>query len=305
MAYTSPRAGQKIYTNFVNEKPWVDPEVPLNPIYVPSYPGTNASALFGYEKKRKSLSDPPAKKQEEKKPDNSATQNPSVNPVNDGGPYIGSVRPINNNAQSQYNTGNGQSGYTEIERGLNVTHAKLDAVDRKVDKLDESYKEVPKKLGATQSNMAYDSSRLEEMEWRNKLHSAKLHDLERELANVRMQKDTMKGRMGPGGPMGAVPEEGGYNNGYGSSPRGHPDPYPDRAPPAPAQDYGQGQRREYKNDQYGHAHHAGGADGEEPYWGFNRFYNPQYVTAYRREHVPLQAKHDERARAVSNTIHVH
>ncbi|XP_053401254.1 uncharacterized protein LOC123549503 isoform X2 [Mercenaria mercenaria] len=151
-------------------------------------------------------------------------------------------------------------------------------------------------------DMAYEGRRVEELEMRNKQHSAKIHELERELRNVKMESNRIKGQFSV--------QDGPYtNNGftergvsYDRSPERYqerPDYYPDpryseaqgnprdQAPQDPAG------RPQYKNEQHRITHRPGGADGES-YWGFNKFYNPQYVTAYRREHIPFYAKAEEK-----------
>ncbi|XP_052817043.1 uncharacterized protein LOC128243353 isoform X2 [Mya arenaria] len=286
----------KVYTNFVNDKPWVNPEVPPKASHVPSYPGTNAGALFGFDVKRKSLNNTPIKPPvKESYKDNTATQNANTYPINKDD--SGGINNASNHQDNKTQAIRIDSGAcTALERGLHNIQSKVDAVDKKAEDLDDSYKTVPVKFGEVQSKMAYKSSQVEELDRRNKVHSAKIHELERALKNVKMENETIRGRAGPGGSMGPIAEDG-YQNGYGS-PRGYqPDPYQDRdQPPQPAkiQDREPMHKPDYKNDQYGHAHHGGGGPGEEPYWGFNRYYDPQFLTAYRREHVPYQTKQDER-----------
>ncbi|XP_052817042.1 uncharacterized protein LOC128243353 isoform X1 [Mya arenaria] len=289
----------KVYTNFVNDKPWVNPEVPPKASHVPSYPGTNAGALFGFDVKRKSLNNTPIKPPvKESYKDNTATQNANTYPINKDD--SGGINNASNHQDNKTQAIRIDSGAcTALERGLHNIQSKVDAVDKKAEDLDDSYKTVPVKFGEVQSKMAYKSSQVEELDRRNKVHSAKIHELERALKNVKMENETIRGRAGPGGSMGPIAEDG-YQNGYGS-PRGYqPDPYQDRdQPPQPAkiQDREPMHKPDYKNDQYGHAHHGGGGPGEEPYWGFNRYYDPQFLTAYRREHVPYQTKQDEREQA--------
>lgn len=299
MADTAP-SQKKLYTNFVNKKPWVDPSfIRLGPPG-PIQPGVNSSALFGLEytrdidKRRINQSTVSENKNSKSTiPNNTADDKELSSPV-----YRDDL-----DLNKQGNKSRRES-YAEIERGVNSLHEKVVAVDKKIETLDEGYRTVPSRVGEVETTMASSGRQVEELEWRNKVHSAKIHELERELRNVRMENNAIKGRIGgPDGGMPNIPEDpykaGGLSdrNGYYDGPpsqRYEPDPYQGQESPRQRQPEGQGRtKRVYENEQHNIAHRHGGADGE-PYWGFNRYYNPQYVTAYRREHVPYYARLEEK-----------
>ncbi|XP_052232180.1 uncharacterized protein LOC127845355 isoform X2 [Dreissena polymorpha] len=296
---------QKVYTNFVNKKPWVHPDVWQPPRPGPSLPGQNASALFGYEIKRRSLSDvPPVQKPVADNNSNGVNSNSSGKPIG-----VSERSGVNKDElitdaikQSENKSTRIESGAcTALERGLHTVQDKVNAVNKKADNLDDQWKFAPGKVAEVEADMTLKNNQAEELEWRNKLHSAKIHELERELRSMKVENDVIKGRLGA--PIPEIDEDG-ARNGYSESPRrgydadqyntprGAPVDTDRTLPPPEPQGRGKPQ---YKNDQYGHAHHAGG-DGEEPYWGFNRYYNPDYVTAYRREHVPYYAKQEEKTK---------
>lgn len=306
MAQPAPPT-KKPYKQFYNEKPWVDPSfIRLGPP-APIQPGVNSSALFGLEYTRDI----------DKRPINQSTENglknynnySSTKPDNltDGKGQSGTLYADDLNLSKQGNKSKRES-YVEIERGVHNLQQKVDAVDRKIESLDEGYREVPSRIGEVETDMASKGYQVEELEWRNKVHSAKIHELERELRNVKMENDVIKGRLiGPDGPLPNIPEDsyrgGGMsdrNGYYGEPSKGYDqDPYQNQggggggSPRQPPPE-GQGrQRRVYENEQHNIAHRHGGPDGE-PYWGFNRYYNPQFVTAYRREHVPYYARLEEK-----------
>lgn len=212
-------------------------------------------------------------------------------------------------------TDNRQETYTALERGLRNTRDRVQAVDDKVEALDSNWKGVPHQLGEAETKMAAEGYRVDELEWRNKLHSAKIHDLENELRNVKMENSRIKGQIGGRMPGAPIPEED-YRNGYNERDR----PYDRNQPPQGnyqaqqgypgAREMGERQRgqpqasqqappakgRQYENEQHKIAHRVGGPD-EEPYWGFNKYYDPQFVTAYRREHIPYYAKLEEKEKS--------
>ena len=145
------------------------------------------------------------------------------------------------------------------------------------------------------TNMAYEGRRVEHLEQKNKQHSAKIHLLEKELRKVKLENDIIKEQFsehdGPYSNNGYQNRES-YNNSGPARYEQRPEPkYPDayghpqeQTPPGPPPG-----RPQYKNEQ----HRLGYRD-ENTYWGFNKIYNPQFLTAYRREHIPYYAKMEEK-----------
>ena len=291
----------KVYTNFVNEKQWVDPSFIRVGPQAPLQPGVNASALFGLEYNRdldKQRRINQSKADANKNSNSTIPNNTTIDKGQSGVVFKDDL--------ALYKQGNNlgkRESYAEIERGVYTLQEKVGAVDRRVDLLDEGYRTVPSRVGEVETTMASKGYHVEELERRNKLHSAKIHDLERELRNVRIENNAIKGRMGgPEGGMPNIPEDpyraGGQSdrNGYHDAPPHNyePDPYQGQGSPRQPPPEVQGRtKRVYENEQHNIAHRHGGPDGE-PYWGFNRYYNPQFVTAYRREHVPYYAKREEK-----------
>lgn len=185
-----------------------------------------------------------------------------------------------------------KDSYTALGNTVKDSKDKTDTVDKRIEATDQALRPE------VDSDMAYDGYRMNELEQRNMKHSAKIHELERELRNVKMENSKIKGQLiGPDAHNG-LNEKGGYldriperyetkANSYQDP--GYSDAYKTRQEPEPQPAPG---RRQYENEQHRVAHRHGGAD-EEPYWGFNKFYNQQFITSYRRQNVPYYTKLEE------------
>ncbi|KAL4235439.1 hypothetical protein ACF0H5_007075 [Mactra antiquata] len=207
---------------------------------------------------------------------------------------------------------NRNDSYTAVQRDTNKANAKVVSVGVKADELDSDYRGVPTRVGEVEAEMASSGYKVDELELRSKLHSAKIFELERELKNVRNENNHLKGQYGSQSPR-HNPQQFGQQNGSYGQPRNddhYSDPYSD---PYQQQHANQGYpgvkemhqrnvgnaaeeprgKRVYANEQHNVLHHAQEVDGV-PYWGMNKYYDPQYSTAYRREHVPYLAMREQK-----------
>lgn len=180
---------------------------------------------------------------------------------------------------------NKRDSLTAIERSVKESSDRAEAVDKRLESL------------GPDSDMAYEGNRMNELEQRNRQHSVKIHELERELRNVQLENRRIKGQLiGPdthnrfnerGGDLGRIPER--YEANDYSDPR-----YPEMNRNRPEADLPQAHgRRQYENEQHRIAHRQGGPD-EKPYWGYNKLYDPQFITAYRRGQVAYYTNLEER-----------
>ena len=200
---------------------------------------------------------------------------------------------------------NNPEQYDSVRRGLNLAQERLKLVNNKVEALDSGWRHIPQRVGEVETSMASNGRLVEELEWRNKVHSAKIHELERELKQVQLENRAIKGRiLGPGQQgYSPIPEQDGrYQAGY--SPRYN------EGPEHRDIKFGQMSEQERyvrgkdgvpskmaKNDQY-NSYHSGKIFDEKgnSYWGLNKIYDPDIMTAYRNEHVPYLMSKAEQER---------
>jgi hypothetical protein len=200
---------------------------------------------------------------------------------------------------------------TVEEKNLNDANGSLDKENKREINTANRKDSPGLKSEKDNSEMAYEGRRVEQLEQKNKLHSAKIHDLEHELRKVKLENDMIKGHFsehdGPHSHNGHSDRDTRYNPDRDARYNRGPERYEERSEPRYPDPYGQRQeqappgpppgRPQYKNEQ----HRLGYRD-EDTYWGFNKLYDPQFLTAYRREHIPYYANLAEKEKVGTCTI---
>lgn len=204
---------------------------------------------------------------------------------------------------------------TQLDEEVARFSVKARDIDNQVDQIERNSRNLPQAVGKVEARMAYDSRAVEDLQMRSKVYSAKIHELERELKNVKLESQVIRGHYNDDGHGHGHPGNNGYHhdqNGrmHEHAQSRHPEEAGDprwrqahyahpqnAAPPGqfnprPNIERDKDGRRMYENDQFKHAHAGQQVDGQI-YWGFNKFYDPQFLTAYRREHVPYYARKEE------------
>ncbi|KAL3858983.1 hypothetical protein ACJMK2_009254 [Sinanodonta woodiana] len=88
---------------------------------------------------------------------------------------------------------NGSFG--QVKNSIRVVADRVEVIDQKVEAIDTGLRYVPTRVGEIETSLHASNKNMEEIKWRNDVHSAKIKSMQQEMEEMRLQNEALRHQM--------------------------------------------------------------------------------------------------------------